>query len=99
MRTVSFISANYVARALNYKGPEDWMPNNDATIKAASAEHFLAVVQDVVAAGFQGSDILSPDGLWEDPVSSEYRGRVQGVASRFGPRIRGPPGRLERQRT
>ena len=57
MPTVSFITANYVARAFDYKGPNDWMPNQDATLAAASPDYFLAMVQDIVAADFDAIDI------------------------------------------
>jgi sugar phosphate isomerase/epimerase len=83
MRTVSFISANYVARALNYKGPADWMPNNDATIKAATAEHFLEVVQDVAGAGFEAIDIWTAHCHWQHHDREDYLEQVKGFCSQF----------------
>lgn len=83
MRTISFISANYVARALNYRGPADWMPNNDATIAAASAEHFLQVVQDVVAAGFEAIDIWTAHCHWQHHDREDYLEQVKGFCSQF----------------
>src|SRR5258706_14584814 len=83
MRTISFISANYVARALDYKGLADWMPNNDATIKAASAEHFLGVVQDIAAAGFESIDIWTAHCDWQDHDREDYLEQVKGFCSQF----------------
>src|SRR5258706_3291441 len=83
MRTISFISANYVARALNYKGPADWVPNNDATIEAASAEHFLGVVQDIVAAGFEAIDIWTAHCHWQHHDREDYLEQGKGFCSQF----------------
>jgi sugar phosphate isomerase/epimerase len=83
MPTTSFISANYVARALNYKGPHDWMANNDATVAAASPEHFLAVCQDVVAAGFDAIDVWTAHCHYQHHSSEDYLEQVKGFCSQF----------------
>lgn len=83
MLTPSFITANYVARALNYRGPADWMPNNDATIAAASAEHFLQIVQDVVAAGFESIDIWTAHCHWLHHDTEDYLEQIKGYCSQF----------------
>lgn len=86
MPTTSFISANYVARALNYKGPHDWMPNNDATVAAATPEHFLAVCQDVVAAGFDAIDIWTAHCHFQHHAregGEDYLEQVKGFCSQF----------------
>jgi hypothetical protein len=57
MNTISFISANYVARALSYNGDENWGTHDTATVAAASPEHFSSVAHDVKAAGFSAIDI------------------------------------------
>jgi L-ribulose-5-phosphate 3-epimerase len=57
MPQLSFISANYVARALNYNGVEDWMAHDAATIQSTNAETFAAVARDVKNAGFNAIDI------------------------------------------
>jgi sugar phosphate isomerase/epimerase len=57
MNTISFISANYVARALGYNGDENWGTHDTATVAAASPEHFSSIAHDVKAAGFNAIDI------------------------------------------
>ena len=83
MPTVSFITANYVARALDYKGPHDWMPNNDATVAQASPENFLAVIQDIVAAGFENVDIWTAHCHWLHHDREDYLEQVKGFCSQF----------------
>jgi L-ribulose-5-phosphate 3-epimerase len=83
MRTISFISANYVGRALDYRGPHDWMPNNDATIAAASPEGFLQIVQDVAAAGFEAIDVWTAHCHWEHHDRADYVEQVKGYCSQF----------------
>ena len=95
MPTTSFISANYVARALNYKGPHDWMPNNDATIASASPEAFLAICQDVVAAGFDAIDIWTAHCHWLQHASEDYLEQVKGFCSQFDLTITSYAGGLE----
>jgi hypothetical protein len=52
MNTISSISANYVAHALNYNGDENWGTHDAATVAAASPEHFSSIAHDVKSAGF-----------------------------------------------
>jgi len=81
--TTSFITANYVARALDYKGPDDWMPNQDATLASASPEHFLQIVQDVVAAGFDAVDVWTAHCHWRQHDREDYLEQVKGYCSQF----------------
>ena len=83
MPTVSFITANYVARALNYRGPNDWMPNQDATIAAASPEYFLGMVQEIAAAGFDAIDIWTAHCHWQHHDRGDYLEQVKGFCSQF----------------
>src|SRR5256885_17209803 len=83
MPKVSFISANYVARALNYRGPSDWMAHDAATIKAASPEHFAAVAADVAAAGFENIDIWTAHCHWQHHASGDYLGIGKGICSQY----------------
>jgi sugar phosphate isomerase/epimerase len=83
MPTVSFISANYVARALNYNGNTDWMTHDRATAGAASPEAFLQVAQDVVAAGFDAIDIWSAHCHWLHHDREDYLEQVKGFCSQF----------------
>jgi L-ribulose-5-phosphate 3-epimerase len=83
MPKISFISANYVARALNYRGPDDWMAHDAATIKAASAEHFAGVVADVAAAGFENIDIWTAHCHWQHHAGGDYIEIVKGLCSNY----------------
>lgn len=58
MIAISFISANYVARALNYNGKEDWGLHDRATI-ALPPGAFKDVCRDVAGAGFDAIDLWS----------------------------------------
>ena len=83
MPTVSFISANYVARALNYNGQTDWMTHDRATVQLASPERFLQIAQDVVAAGFEAIDIWTAHCHWLHHDREDYLEQVKGFCSQF----------------
>ncbi|HEY7117359.1 MAG TPA: sugar phosphate isomerase/epimerase family protein [Tepidisphaeraceae bacterium] len=83
MPTISFISANYVARALGYMGPADWMANDAATLAAASPERFLQICQDVAAAGFDAIDIWTAHCHWQHHAGEDYLEQVKGFCSQF----------------
>jgi sugar phosphate isomerase/epimerase len=83
MRTISFITANYVGRALRYKGPGDWMPNQEATIRSASPDRFLEMTQEIVAAGFEAVDIWTAHCHWEHHDREDYLEQVKGFCSQF----------------
>lgn len=83
MRTVSFITANYVARALGYSGDTDWMKHDAATVASASPEHFLAIVQDIIAAGFDAIDIWTAHCHWLRHDREDYLEQVKGFCSQF----------------
>jgi sugar phosphate isomerase/epimerase len=83
MRTISFITANYVARALDYRGPLDWMPNQEATIAAASPAGFLEMVQEIVGAGFEAVDIWTAHCHWLRHDREDYLEQVKGFCSQF----------------
>jgi sugar phosphate isomerase/epimerase len=57
MPTVSFISANYVARVLKYSGESNWGVHDNATVAATDRAHFEGILADVKAAGFSAIDI------------------------------------------
>jgi L-ribulose-5-phosphate 3-epimerase len=82
MRTISFITANYVARAKNYSGEENWGVHDRATVAAASPEHFKAVAADVANAGFQHIDIWTGHCSWQHH-SPEYLEQVKGICSQY----------------
>jgi sugar phosphate isomerase/epimerase len=83
MRTVSFITANYVARALGYNGDTNWKTHDAATVASASAENFLAVVRDVVAAGFDSIDVWTAHCHWAHHDREDYLEQVKGFCSQF----------------
>jgi sugar phosphate isomerase/epimerase len=81
--TPSFITANYVARALAYKGPNEWGPHDEATLAAASPERFLEIVQDVVACGFESIDVWTAHCHFERHDREDYLEQVKGFCSQF----------------
>jgi L-ribulose-5-phosphate 3-epimerase len=85
MRTISFISANYVARAKNYPGGSvnTWGAYDTATVDAASRETFTAVARDVANAGFEAIDIWSAHCNPTRHKDSDYLEQVKGVCSQF----------------
>ena len=83
MPKISFISANYVARALNYRGPSDWMAHDAATIKTASPEHFAGIAADVAAAGFENIDIWTAHCHWQHHGGGDYIEIVKGICSQY----------------
>ncbi len=83
MRTISFMSANYVGRALKYQGPADWGPNNDAVLASINAECFMEIAQDVAGAGFEAIDIWTAHCHWAAHASEDYLEQVKGFCSQF----------------
>jgi sugar phosphate isomerase/epimerase len=83
MPQISFISANYVGRAMNYRGPADWGANDAATVKAVSPEHFDAVAKDVAAAGFEAIDIWTAHCHWQHHSREDYLEIVKGICSQY----------------
>jgi sugar phosphate isomerase/epimerase len=81
--TTSFITANYVARALNYRGPHDWMSHDDATLAAASPETFLAIVQDIVSAGYEAIDVWTAHCHYINHARDDYLEQIKGYCSQF----------------
>src|SRR5438132_470805 len=57
MPSLSFITANYVARALNYNGDTDWTAHDAATMRTIDGQAFGAICNDIAAAGFEAIDI------------------------------------------
>ncbi|MGH7214544.1 MAG: sugar phosphate isomerase/epimerase family protein [Tepidisphaeraceae bacterium] len=85
--TISFISANYVARALNYTGKSinEWGKHDAATVEACgkSSEHFMAVARDVSDAGFDAIDVWSAHCHWQKHDRDDYLEQVKGICSNF----------------
>lgn len=86
MNTISFISANYVARVLNYNGVEKWGEHDAATIAAAEPELFDAMAADVAAAGFGAIDIWMAHCSWQ-AASDAYLEAVKASCQKHGLQI------------
>jgi len=83
MRTISFITANYVARASNYNGSEDWGTHDRATSANANAATFQKIAQDVSGAGFEAIDIWTAHCHWIAHAKGDYVEQVKGICSNF----------------
>jgi sugar phosphate isomerase/epimerase len=90
MPTISFISANYVARATNYDGDEDWDHHDSATIELIKAsptgEHFSAVARDAALAGFDTIDVWTAHCHYRHhagPRFDDYLEIVKGICSQY----------------
>src|SRR5687767_5093303 len=83
MPQISFISANYVGRAMNYRGPEDWMTHDAVTVAAASPENFAAIAEDVAEAGFEAIDIWTAHCHWQHHAGGDYIEIVKGICSQY----------------
>ncbi len=75
MPTLSFITANYVARAKQYDGNDDWGYHDTATRRSMSLSSWSDIVVDIKNAGFLAAD------LWMahcDPLAhtTQYRDAV-----------------------
>src|SRR5687768_13875621 len=83
MRTISFMSANYVARALGYPGgaTHDWSDHEEATVENASAEMFDGVARDVATAGFDRMDVWMAHCHWKHHDKEDYLEVVKGLLS------------------
>ena len=95
-RTLSFITANYVARALNYPGgaTHDWADHEEATIEKASAQTFDAVLRDIAAAGFDRVDVWMAHCHWRHHDREDYLEVVKGLLSQYDFTINGYAGGL-----
>src|SRR5688500_1487602 len=95
MPTISFITANFVARARGYDGNPDWMAHDRATVESASPERFLEVVQDLVAAGFDAIDVWTAHCHWRHHDREDYLEQVKGFCSQFDLTITSYAGGME----
>jgi L-ribulose-5-phosphate 3-epimerase len=67
MRSISFISANYVGRSSGYPGGSvsDWMKFDAATIAGAPGPQFDSIAADVAAQGFRNIDLWTAHCHWQ----------------------------------
>ena len=82
MRSISFISANYVARALNYPGGTiaNWDQFDAATVGASPEPQFPAVAADAADAGFHNIDVWTAHCHWQKhgPAAAD---QVKGICA------------------
>src|SRR3954454_17217746 len=85
MPKISFISANYVARALNYSGgaTTDWGKFDKATRANASADDFMRIAMGVSEAGFEAIDIWDAHCDWRKVGHEDDIEPIKGACSQF----------------
>ena len=83
MPKLSFITANYVARALNYDGNRDWSAHDAATVRTIDGPGFSAICSDIADAGFDCIDIWTAHCNYTFHQDSDYLEVVKGLCSTF----------------
>ena len=83
MLKISFITANYAARSLNYNGDTDWATHDAATLRTIDGETFGAIARDIAAAGFENIDIWTAHCHFEFHNDSDYLEVVKGLCSAY----------------
>lgn len=81
---ISFISANYIARVLNYNGEHNWAIHDKATQQVASISHLDQVMTDVRAAGFDAMDLWIGHCHWINHAASDLPSQVPALARKHG---------------
>ena len=87
MNTISFISANYIARALDYNGVEDWMLHDGATIAQTDIKEINRVLDDVQAAGFSAIDIWTGHCSYKNHASDGFPAQIKAACDARGLQI------------
>lgn len=83
MPTISFPTANFIGRAMRYRGPHEWKRNEEATITWSNPDRFLEIVQNVVTAGIDAVDIWAAHCHWRFHDREDYLEQVKGLCSQF----------------
>lgn len=83
MPKISFITANYAARSLNYNGDTDWAVHDAATVRTIDGTSFGAIANDIAAAGFENIDIWTAHCHYEFHNDSDYVEVVKGLCSAY----------------
>ena len=83
MPHISFITANYVARAMNYNGDRDWVAHDAATVRTIDGAGFGAIANDIAAAGFEAVDIWTAHCHYQFHNDSDYLEVVKGICSAY----------------
>ena len=87
MITLSFISADYVARANGYDGSHDWGHHDRATIESMNSATFRAIAGDVQRAGFTNLDLWSGHCHYRRHAESDYPEQVVEICREHGLRL------------
>lgn len=87
MPQISFITANFAGRALNYAGPQDWASNDAATVRTIDGPGFSAMAAEIADAGFDAIDIWHAHCHYQFHADSDYLEVVKGVCSAYDFRI------------
>ena len=81
--TISFITANYVARALKYNGDAEWSHHDEATTRLIDGPGFSAIASDIADAGFDHIDIWTAHCHYLAHHDSDYLEVVKGLCSAY----------------
>jgi sugar phosphate isomerase/epimerase len=80
MRSISFISANFVGRALNYPGGHvgEWSKFDAATVAQSPQRDFPSIAAEVSAEGFRSIDLWTAHCHWQkhDPPCADHVRRI-----------------------
>ncbi|MGE5610515.1 MAG: sugar phosphate isomerase/epimerase family protein [Bacillota bacterium] len=82
MRTISFISANYVGRTLKYNGDENWGTHDQATAKAMNPETFRMIARDIADGGFNHIDLWTAHCNWQTH-GLDLLGHIKSICQQF----------------
>src|SRR5258706_1478596 len=80
---ISFITANYVARTLDYNGDSDWDTHETATVRTIDGPQFGAIANDIAAAGFEAVDIWKAHCHYDFHADTDYLEVVKGICSAY----------------
>ncbi len=80
---ISFITANFVGRALRYGNNRDWSANEQATLAAASPDDFMSIAAEVANAGFEAIDLWTAHCHWARQKHEDDLEQVKGICSQF----------------
>jgi sugar phosphate isomerase/epimerase len=83
MPQISFITANYVARVLNYNGDPNWDTHETATVRTIDGPMFDAIANDIAAAGFESVDIWKAHCHYDFHADTDYLEVVKGICSAY----------------
>lgn len=83
MPTISFPTSNFIGRAMQYRGPHDWKPNEETTQNWISPDRFLEIIQNAITDGFDAVDIWSAHCHWKTHDREDFLEQIKGLCSQF----------------